>query len=75
MNVSPSPRSPSVARLRIETDGWTRGALREGGRRCAIGAIRIEADSRDRADDACTLLLAFVQREFGGETVPSLTPR
>ncbi|WP_093699431.1 hypothetical protein [Streptomyces sp. 2231.1] len=64
-----------MARLRIETDGWTCGALREDGRRCAIGAIRIEADSRDQADDACALLLEVVQREFGGETVPSLTPR
>ncbi|GAA3121881.1 DUF6197 family protein [Streptomyces echinatus] len=75
--AAPSPyRTPLAAllhraRVRIETDGWARGALREDGRRCAIGAIRIEADSRDQADDACALLLEIVRQEFGGETVPS----
>ncbi|MGW5426865.1 DUF6197 family protein [Streptomyces sp. NPDC004059] len=73
----PAPYSTPIAallhraRARIEADGWTRGALREDGRRCLIGAIRIEAASRWDADDASALLLEVVQREFGGDTVPS----
>lgn len=59
------------ARARIETGGWARGCLNEGGRVCAIGAIRAEADSRDQADDASALLLEIVRREFGGDTVPT----
>ncbi|MGZ0231128.1 DUF6197 family protein [Streptomyces sp. CPS1] len=59
------------ARIRIQTDGWCRGSLREDGQRCAIGAIRVEAASRHQADDASALLLEVVRREFGGDTVPS----
>ncbi|MEU9444648.1 hypothetical protein AB0D42_27955 [Streptomyces sp. NPDC048304] len=60
------------ARVRIQADGWTRGACRdEDGRRCLIGAIQAEAASRHQADDACALLLDIVRREFGGDTVPS----
>ena len=76
--ATPSPyRTPLAAllhraRVRIETDGWARGACRdEDGRRCAIGAIRIEAASRNEADDASALLLEVVAREFGADTVPS----
>jgi hypothetical protein len=60
------------ARVRIETDGWTRECLvEEDGRRCAIGAIRREADSRWQADDACVLLLEALQRHWTAETIPS----
>ncbi|MEV5347180.1 DUF6197 family protein [Streptomyces achromogenes] len=76
--IVPSPyRTPLAALLhraaiRIETDGWARGACRdEDGRRCAIGAIRAEAASPAQADDASALLLDIVRREFGGDTVPS----
>ncbi|MEU3826468.1 hypothetical protein AB0F36_14285 [Streptomyces sp. NPDC029080] len=76
--AAPNPyRTPLAALLhraavRIEADGWARGACRdEDGRRCAIGAIRIEASSRSQADDASALLLDVVRREFGGDTVPS----
>lgn len=78
----PNPyRTPLAAllhrsRVRIETDGWARGACRgEDGRRCAIGAIRAEAASPGQADDASALLLDIVRREFGGETVPSWNDR
>jgi hypothetical protein len=73
----PAPYSTPIAallhqtRIHIETDGWARGALREDGRRCLIGAIRFEAASRHQADDASALLLEIIQREFGGDTVPS----
>lgn len=75
--AGPTPyRTPLAALLhraaiRIETDGWARGALREDGRRCAIGAIRAEAASRSQADDASALLLDIIRREFGGDSVPS----
>ncbi|WP_318201055.1 hypothetical protein [Streptomyces sp. SCL15-4] len=76
--AAPTPyRTPLAAllhraRVRIETDGWARGACRdEDGRRCAIGAIRAEADSPGQADDASALLLDIVRRGFGGDTVPS----
>ncbi|MEV4784028.1 hypothetical protein AB0K53_00990 [Streptomyces tuirus] len=60
------------ARVRIETDGWCRDAIRdEQGARCPIGAIRVEATSRDQADDACVLLLAVIQQDFAGATIPS----
>ncbi|MFF9624262.1 hypothetical protein [Streptomyces griseosporeus] len=60
------------ARLRIETDGWSREALvEEDGRRCAIGAIRREAASRGQADGACVLLLEAIQRHWQAETIPS----
>ncbi|AWT42576.1 MULTISPECIES: DUF6197 family protein [Streptomyces] len=76
--LMPSPyRTPIAdllhrARLRIETDGWSREALvEEDGRRCAIGAIRREAAHRDQADDACVLLLEAIQRHWQAETIPS----
>jgi hypothetical protein len=60
------------ARIRLETDGWTRECLvDEQGRRCPIGAIRREAGSRWQADDACVLLLEAIQRHWEAETIPS----
>lgn len=60
------------ARTRIETDGWTRECLvDEQGRRCAIGAIRVEAASRWQADDACVLLLDVIQQHWQADTIPS----
>lgn len=83
--AAPNPyRTPLAALLhrasvRIETDGWARGACRDkGGRRCAIGAIRAEAASPGQADDASALLLDIVRRrEFGtpDDTVPSWNDR
>lgn len=82
--AAPNPyRTPLAAllhraRVRIETDGWARGACRdEDGRRCAIGAIRAEAASPGQADDASALLLDIVRREFGtpDDTVPSWNDR
>ncbi|QTD96991.1 DUF6197 family protein [Streptomyces cyanogenus] len=82
--AAPGPyRTPLAALLhraavRIETDGWATGACRdEDGRRCLVGAIRAEASSRRLADDACTLLLDVIRREFGGadDTVPSWNDR
>lgn len=75
--AAPAPYSTPIAALlhraavRLETDGWARGSLREDSRRCAIGAIRAEAANRHQADDASALLLDIVRREFGGDTVPS----
>ena len=64
------------ARTRLETDGWAAGALREeDGRRCLIGAIRVEAASRWQADDACVLLLEAIRRDFTDETIPSWNDR
>lgn len=64
------------ARTRLQTDGWTRGALAEDdGRRCLIGAIRREAASRDQADDACVLLLEAIRRDFADDTIPSWNDR
>jgi hypothetical protein len=61
------------ARARIETDGWCRDALfDESGAICPIRAIRLEAATRDQADDACVLLLEAIQRDFrDAETIPS----
>ncbi|MFF9118294.1 hypothetical protein ACF09Y_22290 [Streptomyces massasporeus] len=60
------------ARVRIETDGWCRDALvDEQGARCPIGAIRVEATSRDQADNACILLLDVIQQDFADATIPS----
>jgi hypothetical protein len=59
------------AQTRLEA-GWCTGALRdEAGAVCLIGAIRAVSASRREADDASALLLEVVQREFGGDTVPS----
>lgn len=64
------------AGTRLQTDGWSREALVEDdGRRCPIGAIRREADSRDQADDACVLLLEAIQRHWQAETIPSWNAR
>ena len=63
------------ARARIEADGWCRGSLRDDGRRCLIGAIRIEAASRREADNACVLLLEAIQRDFADDTIPSWNDR
>lgn len=61
------------ARLRIETDGWsTEACVDQQGARCPIGAIRVEADSRREADDACIFLLDVIQQAFPtAETIPS----
>jgi hypothetical protein len=61
------------ARTRIERDGWLRGArVDQVGARCLDGAIRVEAPDRHTADDAVTLLLEAIQRDFPTvETVPS----
>jgi len=74
----PTPYTTPLAALlhralvRLQTDGWTRECLvEEDGRRCAIGAIRREADSRWQADDACVLLLEAIQRHWAAETIPS----
>ncbi|MEU6365746.1 hypothetical protein ABZ876_08315 [Streptomyces sp. NPDC046931] len=64
------------ARIRLETDGWTRDALvDEQGQRCPIGAIRVEASSRRQADDACVLLLEAIRRDFADETIPAWNAR
>ncbi|MGW5636450.1 DUF6197 family protein [Streptomyces sp. NPDC003832] len=64
------------ARWRIETDGWCRTALFDDqGAICPIRAIRLEADSRHQADDACVLLLEAIERDFGDETIPSWNAR
>lgn len=62
------------ARIRIETDGWHRGHLRDeyGTARCPIGAIRLEAATGHQADDACFLLLEAIRRDFpDADTIPS----
>jgi hypothetical protein len=62
------------ARIRIETDGWHKGHLRDeyGTARCVIGAIRLEAATPHQADDACGLLLEAIQRDFpDAESIPS----
>lgn len=76
--AAPAPYTTPLAALlhrasiRLQTDGWSReAALEEDGRRCAIGAIRREADSRWQADDACVLLLEAIQRHWAAETIPS----
>jgi hypothetical protein len=62
------------ARIRLQTDGWTTGALRdEQGSRCALGAIRGEAQGDRGAEaDASTVLLEAIRRRFpGADSVPS----
>ena len=78
--LAPCPYSTPLAatlhqaRVRIETDGWHRGHLRDeyGTARCAIGAIRLEASTGHQADDACALLFEAVQRDFPqADSIPS----
>lgn len=78
----PAPYSTSLAALlhragiRLQTDGWSAEAMvEEDGRRCAIGAIRREADSRWQADDACVLLLEAIQRHWAADAIPSWNAR
>ncbi|MER6350630.1 hypothetical protein ABT186_01940 [Streptomyces sp. NPDC001634] len=60
------------ARIRLERDGWCTGHLRDDARGCLIGHIRAEASSRGQADDACSLLLEAIRRDFPtATTVPS----
>ncbi|MFE0470513.1 hypothetical protein ACFW2V_02705 [Streptomyces sp. NPDC058947] len=61
------------AGIRLETGGWCTGALRdEQGRACLIQSIRVEATSRDQADDACALLLETIRRDYANaDTIPS----
>lgn len=70
--LSPLAACLRRAHARLEA-GWCAGALRdEQGAMCLIGAIRIAATSRGQADDACTLLLDTIRRQFPhAETVPS----
>lgn len=76
---TPSPYNTPLAdllhraRVRIEADGWCRDALfDEDGAVCPIRAIRLEATTRDQADDACVLLLDIIQADFTwAETIPS----
>ena len=77
--AAPSPYSTPIvgtlhrARIRLERDGWCRDSLyNEAGAICPIRAIRLEANSRREADDACVLLLDAIQRDFpSAETIPS----
>ncbi|MGW1160380.1 DUF6197 family protein [Streptomyces sp. NPDC002519] len=80
--VVPAPYTSPIAallhqaRARLQTDGWTRDTLvGEEGRRCPIGAIRVEAASRRQADDACVLLLEAIRRHWQAETIPSWNSR
>lgn len=60
------------ARVRLEVDGWSKEwAGDELGRRCPIGAIRVEAESRWQADDACVLLLETIEQHWQADTIPS----
>lgn len=61
------------AHVRLERDGWCRGALRdEDGSRCLIGAIQAAAPNRAAADGACNLLLDVIRRDFPDvDTIPS----
>lgn len=77
-NAAPCPYTTPIAallhraRIRLETDGWSRDwAVDEEGRHCPIGAIRVEADSKDQADDACVLLLDAIQQHWQADTIPS----
>jgi hypothetical protein len=65
------------ARIRLETGGWCTGALRdEQGAACPLGVIRIEAGSRDQADDAAAVLLEAIRRDFpDAESVPAWNDR
>lgn len=75
--VAPCPYSTPIAatlhqaRIRMETDGWCTGQLRDpDGAGCLIGVIRAAADSRVQADDACVLLLEAIRRDFAdAETI------
>jgi len=77
--AAPCPYSTPVAaalhraRIRLETAGWCTGRLRdEQGATCLMGAIRAEAPTGSAADDASTVLLEAIQRDFrDAETVPS----
>lgn len=79
---APSPYDTPIAdllyraRVYIATRGLLRGALRDDtdleGARCPIGAIRYEAvGNRHQADDACSVLLEAIQRDFPDDSVPS----
>ncbi|MCX4596123.1 hypothetical protein OG819_42680 [Streptomyces sp. NBC_01549] len=76
--LAPNPYSTPIAGLlhrarnRIVVDGWCRDALHDDqGAICPIRAIRLEAASRDAADDACVLLLESIQRHWQAATIPS----
>ncbi|MGW1134578.1 DUF6197 family protein [Streptomyces griseoluteus] len=76
--ATPNPYATPIAallhraRVRIETDGWCRDALfDETGAVCPIRAIRLEAPSRDQADNACFLLLESIRRHWQAATIPS----
>lgn len=61
------------ARIRMESDGWCAGQLRdEQGAACLIGVIRAEAGSGYEASDAGAVLLEAIRRDFAdAETIPS----
>jgi hypothetical protein len=76
--LAPCPYSTPIAttlhqaRIRLETDGWCTGQLRDtDGAACLIGVIRVVAGSRGEADDACVLLLEAIRRDFNVETIPA----
>lgn len=77
--AGPCPYSTPIAavlhhaRVRLETGGWCTGALRdEDGARCLVGAIQAVAANQGQAQDACSLLLEVIRRDFPDvETVPS----
>lgn len=74
--IEPCPYTTPIAatlhraRVRLETDGWCAGQLREGEQRCLIGVIRAVAGSRGAADDACGVLLEAIQRDFKVRSIP-----
>lgn len=74
--IAPCPYSTPIAatlhraRVRLETDGWCAGQLREGEQRCLIGVIRAVAGSRGAANDACAVLLEAIQRDFKVRSIP-----
>jgi hypothetical protein len=76
--IAPCPYTTPIAatlhraRIRLDTDGWCTGQLRDtDGAGCLIGVIRVAASSRGEADDACVLLLEAIRRDFNVETIPA----
>ncbi|MEV7364266.1 hypothetical protein [Streptomyces sp. NPDC091299] len=74
--IAPCPYPTSIAatlhqaRVRLETDGWCAGQLREGEQRCLIGVIRAVAGSRREADDARDVLDEAIRRDFRIRSIP-----
>ncbi len=75
-DLYPTPVAALLQRAahRLETGGWCRGGtVAEDGARCLYGALRAEDPGGEHLDDALTVLLEALRREFGPdvETVPS----